>query len=226
MRSRMRWLTCSSSAAAEPWSEQGSRTILISFIDSFSKTSTRNSSISGNSRMTFSMALGNTLTPRTITISSTRPNTPPLQKQKWPTAWTRLVARLNQIAGSITDDGTADPAEISDNQFTLFSVTDGPANVGVQNLSNKFTFVNVDGCRLRLALETESSYFGRACMIIALRAPGLFNHLSCARNTRPGFARMDGYFYGGLFGEIHAGFRASDAMCSAYVGVQTSTVAP
>src|SRR6266536_54649 len=43
-------------------------------------------------------------------------------------------------------------------------------------------------------------------MIIALRAPGLFNHLFCARNTRPGFARMDGYFYGGLFGEIRAGF--------------------
>ena len=44
-----------------------------------------------------------------------------LQKQKWPAAWTRLVARLNQIAGSITDDGTADPAEIGDNQFTLFA---------------------------------------------------------------------------------------------------------
>src|SRR4030095_634589 len=46
MRSRTRWLTCSASPATKLWSARGSKTSLISFSASFSKISTRNSSIS------------------------------------------------------------------------------------------------------------------------------------------------------------------------------------
>jgi len=95
-----------------------------------------------------------TLTPSDNNHIIHRPNTPPC-KAKMAYRMDTAGSSVNQIAGSITDDGTADPAEISDNQFTLFPSRRARQRWGPE-FSIKFTFVNVDGCRFAIALETEA----------------------------------------------------------------------
>src|SRR5262249_57087670 len=104
------------------------------------------------------------------------PNTPPppqhatLQNQKRPAARTRLIAGLHQIAGSIANHGTADPAKICDYQLTALSFRYRFTAVGMQDLSNKFILVDVNGSRL--ALEREGADFCSAGMIKTFCPPG------------------------------------------------------
>src|SRR5215510_9927897 len=93
-----------------------------------------------------------------------------LQNQKPASAGTRLIAVLHQIAGSITNHGTADPAKICDHQLTSLSFRYRFTGVGVQDLGNKFVLVDMNGSRL--ALEREGADFRSAGMIKAFCSPG------------------------------------------------------
>ena len=114
------------------------------------------------------------------------------------------VTGLNKIAGSITDHGTADPAKISNNQFTFFSSETAFPGIWVQDLGNEFTFVNVDGSGL--TFKCESADLGGAGMIKAFCSPQFFNHFFGAGDTCPGLAGMDSDLNSGLSCQIDSCF--------------------
>ena len=125
---------------------------------------------------------------------------------KRPAAGAGLGPKLYQISSSVANDGTADPAEVRDHQLAFFACSRRFAGVRIDDFSDEFIFVDVDGAGLGLTLESESSHFGGARMIITFRPPGLFDQFFSAWNARAGLAGVDGDLYGGFFGEIHSGF--------------------
>ena len=148
-----------------------------------------------------------------------------LQSQERFAAWAGLVAGLNQIAGAVTNHGAADPAEVGDDQLA-FSPSSTAAPVSgsrisaINSLSLTWTPPVWDWHRIRrrqprwlqgdqsILLQDSSIIF----FVLGMLAPGspawrVILMVDSLARSKPAFL-------------------ASEAMCSAYVGVQISTVAP
>jgi len=128
------------------------------------------------------------------------------QQHERPTAGTRLSICLHEIAGPIANDRAAESTEISDDQLALGFRRRRFFGQGIDHFDDKFILVDVDGAGLRAAFEAECARFRRAGVIVALRAPSLFNHLLGAGDACARLAGVDGDLYRGIFGEIDSRF--------------------
>ncbi len=122
--------------------------------------------------MTFSTALGNTLTPLTDDHIIHPSQDATFEQQKGPAAGTRFIARLHQIAGAVTNHRAADATEIGEHKLALFIVVDRRACWhGIDYFRDKFFFVDMHRLGLELALKPECAYFGGAGVIEAASRP-------------------------------------------------------
>ena len=99
-------------------------------------TSTRYSATSAKRRMTASRALGCRLLPRRWIISSVRPRMPPSRRRKAAPARAGPRIDSDQVAGAITQQRTAPPAEVGQHQLAQVAGRDGLPGSGVDDLGH------------------------------------------------------------------------------------------
>ena len=132
-----------------------------------------------------SSADGKTLTPRTMSMSSTRPRMPPSRRRKPGRTRTAGWRGLDRPSGS----GAAASRGAQVRQHELAS--SARPDVGVDHLGDELGLVHVE-TGLRRALEAVGAHLGHARVVVGAGAPGLLDAGPHRGDPRAGLARVHG----------------------------------
>src|SRR5215813_15535163 len=142
-----------------------------------------------------------------------------------PSALAGFRRHLDQVAGAITQHGHSGAPERGNDQLAARPLINRCACLWIDDLEDEFKLVKVDRAVLGLAIESPGPDFGRAGVVEASRAPGLFDpplYVGYARarlarvnrDANVGGAKVESEARGDL-GQVQRVSRSADQNCAA-----------